>query len=402
MKFLHTSDLHIGKTVHEFSMLDEQRHILGQIVEIATRENVDAVVIAGDIYDRSIPSTDAVNVLDDFLTTLISHKIKVILISGNHDSPERVGFADRILEKQGLFIGGTIEEELKKITFEDAYGEVTFVLLPFVKPAVVGAKNNQEAVDIILTKNGFEKVPKKEYDSKYDNQYDNCVNDSKTKKKAGHNILVTHFFVTGSKGEAPELSDSETTVNVGGLEQVCVDSFNSFDYVALGHIHKPQKIGEGNCYYAGSPLKYSFSECSQKKTVNVVTIENEISVKQVMLTPIHEMRKIKGKLEELIKPEVVNSAPFDDYIHAILTDEEELIDPIGTLRSVYPNVMQIQLQKNELKSNMQYETKLHVQGKTTMELFKEFYELVKEEPLDAKREQIVQESLRKAGKEDVL
>ena len=237
MRFLHTSDLHIGKTVHEFSMLAEQRHILEQIEEMAIKEAVDAVVIAGDVYDRSIPSTDAVNILDRFLTNLFKADIKVIMISGNHDSPDRVGFADKILEKQGLYIGSTALEELKTVKFEDSYGEVTFVLLPFVKPAVVGADDSQEAVDLILEKNG----------------YDGSV------ALSGRSVLVTHFFVTGTKGEMPELSDSETTVNVGGLEQVSADSFKAFDYVALGHIHKPQQVAGGSCYYAGSPLKYSFS-----------------------------------------------------------------------------------------------------------------------------------------------
>lgn len=381
MKFLHTSDLHIGKTVHEFSMLEEQRHVLKQIIEIAINENVDVVVIAGDIYDRPIPSTEAVNMLDDFLTDMIAEKIKIILISGNHDSPERVGFADRILEKQGLYIGGTIEGELKKVTFEDSYGKVNFVLLPFVKPAVVGVRSSKEAVDIILENNGYKNI---------------------SSKKDERNILVTHFFVTGSKGETPELSDSETTINVGGLEQVSADSFSDYDYVALGHIHKPQRIGDSNCYYSGSPLKYSFSECNQTKCVNIVTVEKEISVKQVPITPIHNMRKIKGKLEELIKPEIVNDDHYDDYINAILTDEEELIDPIGTLRSVYPNVMKIQLQKNEIGNDMIYEANHNVQGKTIMELFKEFYELVKEKPLDEKREHILRDSLIKAGREDVL
>ncbi len=379
MRFLHTSDLHIGKTVHEFSMLAEQRHILRQIEELAIKEAVDAVVIAGDVYDRSIPSTEAVNVLDDFLTNLIKADIKVIMISGNHDSPERVGFADKILEKQGLYIGSTALEELKTVKFEDSYGEVTFVLLPFVKPAVVGAGSSQEAVDLILKRSG--------YDGSADLK--------------GRSVLVTHFFVTGTKGEIPELSDSETTINVGGLEQVSADSFNAFDYVAMGHIHKPQQVTWRNCYYAGSPLKYSFSECNQKKSVNLVIMEEDITVKSIPITPIHEMRTIKGRLSELVKPEVVNEAPVDDYIQAILTDEEELIDPIGTLRSVYSNVMQIQLQKNEQISQGIYETKLELRGKTTMELFKEFYELVREQPMDEIREQIVRDSLVRAGKEDV-
>lgn len=392
MKFLHTSDLHIGKSVHEFSMIVEQRHVLGQIVEIAVKEKVDAVVIAGDVYDRSIPSTDAVNLLDGFLTSMTDKGIKVILISGNHDSPERVGFADKILEKQGLYIGGSIEETLKQVKFKDAYGEVNFVLLPFTKPAAIGTTTSQEAVELLLEQNGYGKGwGEKGRTAK--------ANSGKEQRK--RYVLVTHFFVTGVGGEQPELSDSETTVNVGGLEQVHADVFEGFDYVALGHIHKPQKIGTGNCYYAGSPLKYSFSECNQIKGVNLVTMESEVTVQTIPLAPIHEMRKIKGKLNELIKPEVVCEASRDDYIQAILTDEEELIDPIGTLRSVYPNVMQIQLAKNEQRSDTLYETKLNVQGKTTMELFKEFYELVKEEPLDERREQIVSDCLQKAGKGDV-
>lgn len=380
MKFLHTSDLHIGKTVNEFSMLEDQKYILTQLLTIAKKEAVDAVVIAGDVYDRSIPSTDAVTLLDEFLTSLLKEGIKVLLISGNHDSPERVGFADKILEKQGLFIGGSVENGLKQVVFEDKFGKVTFLLLPFVKPAVMGAATSQEAVEKLLAESS------------------GCREQKQKDRKNDRHVLVTHFFVTGKGGESPKLSDSETRVNVGGLEYVTSDTFSGFDYVALGHIHKPQKIGEGNCYYAGSPLKYSFSECHQVKCVNLVTIEKEVQLQQIPLTPLHEMRKIKGKLNDLIQPEVVQAANHQDYIQAILTDEEELIDPIGVLRSVYPNVMQIQLQKNEQKKEASYETSLHVDKKSTIELFKEFYELVREQPLDEMREQIVIESLKQAEK----
>lgn len=390
MKFLHTGDLHIGKTVHEFSMLEEQRHILAQIIEIAKREAVDAVVIAGDVYDRSIPSTDAVNLLDDFLTRLTGSGIKVFLISGNHDSPERVGFADKILEKQGLYIGGRVEEPLKQVTLQDAWGEVTFVLLPFTKPAVVGAGSSREAVQLLLNNNG------------YGADWAESMRKSKEKRKGKcmekRHVLITHFFVTGADGQMPELSDSETAVNVGGLEQVPAALFAGFDYVALGHIHKPQRISEGNCYYAGSPLKYSFSECRQTKGVRLVTMEEEIHVQSIPLTPIHEMRTVQGTLAALMSPDVIQAADCEDYIQAVLTDEEELLDPIGVLRSVYPNIMQIQLAKNERKSSENYETSLRVQGKSTLELFREFYALVKEEPLDERREQIVKECLKQAEK----
>lgn len=392
MKFLHTGDLHIGKTVHEFSMLEEQRHILAQILEIAKREAVDAVVIAGDIYDRPIPSTDAVNLLDDFLTQLTGSGIKVFLISGNHDSPERVGFADKILEKQGLYIGGSVEEPLKQVTLQDAWGEVTFILLPFTKPAVVGAGSSPEAVQLLLNRNG--------YGADWAESVRKNKEKSKAKGREKRYVLVTHFFVTGADGQIPELSDSETAVNVGGLEQVPAALFAGFDYVALGHIHKPQRIGEGNCYYAGSLLKYSFSECRQTKSVRLVTLEEEIQVQSIPLTPIHEMRTIQGTLAALMSPEVIRAADCEDYIQAVLTDEEELLDPIGVLRSVYPNIMQIQLAKNEQKSSENYATSLRVQGRSTLELFREFYALVKEEPLDERREQIVKECLKQAEKGD--
>lgn len=384
MKFLHTGDLHIGKIVNDFSMLEDQRHILQEIVGIAKTEAVDAVVIAGDVYDRSIPSTDAVNLLDHFLTQLMEEGIRVLMISGNHDSPERVGFANKILEKQGLYIGGSIEGGLTRVEFEDASRTVTFLLLPFVKPAAQGAGNSQEAVEKLLSENGFEKgwretLPK-------DNRY----------------VLVTHFFVAGNGGRLPELSDSETLLYVGGLDQVAAETFDGFDYVALGHIHKPQKMGKGACYYAGSPLKYSFSECDQVKGVNLVTIGETTEVRKVELKPRREMRKIKGTLNALIQPEIVESAPKEDYIQATLTDKEELIDPIGVLRSVYPNVMQIQLEKDEPHDGDMYETKSNVKGKSTLELFHEFYELVKGETLDTRREKIVRESLEQAGEEDLL
>ena len=218
MKFLHTSDLHIGKNVNGFSMLEDQKHILEQMKQIAMEEKVDAVVVAGDIYDRAIPSTEAVELLDDFLTSLLAEKIPVLMISGNHDSGERVAFADRILEKQGLYIAGGDEGDVKRVTFEDEYGMVDFVCLPFVKPAVVGAKSSAEAVENILSG-----VP--------------MTLDLRTR-----HVLVTHFFVTGESGEAPELSDSETKVNVGGLDNVPASLFGMFDYVALGHIHKPMNI----------------------------------------------------------------------------------------------------------------------------------------------------------------
>ena len=375
MKFLHTGDLHIGKMVNDFSMLEDQRYILKQICEMACREKVDALVLAGDIYDRAIPPAEAVVVLNDFLNAMTEAGIPVLMISGNHDSPERVGFADAILEKQGIHISGVYRETLKQVTLQDAYGEVTFVLMPFVKPAVVEAKSSAEAVTKMLS------------------SLETCTADKRC-------VLITHYFVT-DHGREPELSDAETTIHVGGLDHVEASLFEDFDYVALGHIHKPQRIGTGQVYYAGASLAYSFSEAGQTKYVNLVELreKGQVSVERMPLKPLHEMRKIKGQIEELIKPEIVKAADCRDYIQAQLTNEEELIDPIGTLRSVYPNMMQIVLTKNERKAGPEYVSRMEEKRKSIPELFKSFYEMIRAEEPDEERMALIEAAAKEAGED---
>ena len=294
MKLLHTADLHIGKKIFELSLIEDQKYILNQIYDIACREQVDAVLIAGDVYDRAVPSTEAVELLDDFLTRFQMAEIPVIMISGNHDSPERVSFANAILEKQGLYIAGSYQEPLKTVVLEDAYGPVHFVCMPFVKPAVVGGTSSAEAVEMMLSKLPMTLSMNQRY------------------------VLLTHYFVTGENGESPELSDSETDVNVGGLDSVPASYFSNFCYVALGHIHKPQHIGKSEVYYSGSPLKYSFSEARGDKSVNIVELgeRGQVNVRREKLTPLREMRCIKGKLAELMSPEVVAQVGdgLEDYI----------------------------------------------------------------------------------------
>lgn len=384
MKFLHTGDLHIGKIVNDFSMLEDQRHILKQIYEIACKEQVDALVLAGDIYDRAIPPAEAVVLLNDFLNDMVQAKIPVLIISGNHDSPERVGFADAILEKQGIHIAGVYKEGLKKVTFKDNYGAVTFVLMPFVKPAVVEAKTSAEAVTKMLASLDEEEPAKK--------------NESWAVRRRC--VLVTHYFVTND-GKEPELSDGESTIHVGGLDNVEASLFAGFDYVALGHIHKPQRIGREQVYYAGAALAYSFSEAGQTKYVNLVELKEkgQVSVEKVALTPLHEMRKIKGRIEELMKPEVVEAADCKDYIQAELTNEEELIDPIGILRNVYPNIMQIVLAKNVQREGTEYVSRLEEKRKSIPELFKGFYELIRAEEPDEERMKIIEEAAKEAGED---
>lgn len=373
MKFLHTGDLHIGKRIFETSMLEDQKHILNQICQIAQEEAADAVLVAGDVYDRAVPSTEAVTLLDEFLTFFVERRIPVIMISGNHDSPERVGFAGRILDGQGLHIAGSYRTPLKCVTLTDAYGTVTFVCMPFVKPAVAGAQDSAAAVAKMLEETG---------------------------RPSGRRVLLTHFFVTGEHGEAPELSDSESGVSVGGLDSVPASLFSDFDYVALGHIHKPQQVGEGNVYYAGAPLKYSFSEAMGEKSVRIVELKapGEVSVRKRALKPLHELRCIKGRMETLMSREVLECSDVDreDYIQATLTDTEELIDPMGALRSVYPNALQILLEKNLERDGEEYGSRLSGERKSTAELFADFYEMLKGEPLDDKRRALVKECAREA------
>lgn len=377
MKFLHTSDLHIGKKIFECPLYEDQKHMLSEIHRIAKEQNVDALVIAGDVYDRSLPPTEAVELLDTFLTELVKEKIPVIMISGNHDSPERVGFGAKILEKQGLYIGGVYEGSLRKVSIPNGDKETVFVCLPYVKPGVVGKGNCQEAVAEILARENIDFQDGKQY------------------------VLVTHYFVTGEAGQMPELSDSENSVDVGGIDNVTADVFHGFAYVALGHIHKNQKVGGGEVYYCGSPMKYSFSEANQTKTVNLVEIKEDgsVLVEKQALRPYREMRVIKGELQQLIAPDVVNAegVSCDDYIQAVLTDKDALIDPIGTLRSVYPNVLQIVLEKNYNVNQELYNSSFQGQQKSIQELFAEFYYMLVGQELSEAQVAAVDVAAGKAG-----
>lgn len=369
MKFLHTGDLHIGKIVNEFSLIEDQRLFLRQIISIAVKEQADALVIAGDVYDRAIPSAEAVTILDEFLSELIALRIPVLMISGNHDSPERIGFADKILEKQGLYIAGSVTRGIRQVVLQDEFGDINFILIPFVKPTAVGAKSSQEAMEIMLQQVNLENK---------------------------RNVLVTHYFVT-DRGKSPELSDSETTINIGGLDNVEAALFDRFTYVALGHIHKAQKIGERSVYYAGTPVKYSFSETNQRKGLNLVRIDGEgkIQVRQIPIKPLHDMRKIKGELQELMRQEIAHLEDCNDYLQVTLTNREELIDPIGTLRTQYPNTMQLILEKNEVEGKEINLDNLQ-KSKSLLELYQDFYEIIRDENLSGERMQTVIEAIKEA------
>ena len=359
-----------------------------EILQIAGEEKVDAILLAGDIYDRSVPSTEAVQLLEWFLMGAL--KIApVFMISGNHDSAERLSFGAGLFEKNGLYIVGG--KDVKEVFLQDEYGKVAVHMLPFVKPAVVGAANCEEAV------------------AKQLEQFQPNWNE------ADRHVLMTHFFICAG-GKEPELSDSEVRGFVGGLEQVDVDLFRAYDYVALGHIHKPQAMKRGQTYYAGSPLCYSFSECTAasmsgkkegaietnvgdsnvsytNKGVNIIDLgaEGAIGVYRKILHPRRHMRILRGSLAELVKQGNEEEKGREDYIQAILTDKDELIDPIGTLRSVYPNTMQIILEKRLALGSTPLFHGAESKAKTMVELFSDFYENLAGEPMDAERIDIVRE-----------
>lgn len=374
MKLIHTADLHIGKIVNEFSMLRDQEYMLQQIVAIVIEEKADGLLIAGDIYDRSIPPAEAVAVLDLFLTALIKENIPVMMISGNHDSPERIGFASEILEKKGLYIAGPYMADTKKVTMEDEYGKLNVYLLPFAKPPVVRYMLEGKGGQTVST-------------------YEDSVRESIKRMELEHeerNVLVTHHFVTNA-GTSPELSGAETGIMVGGVDNVDASVFDNFDYVALGHIHRPQMTKRESIRYAGSPLKYSFSECLHHKSVSVIEIKEKgcIKISTREIKPLHDMRKIKGSLKELMKEEIYSQGNTNDYIHATLTDKEELIDPIGTLRSVYRNVMQLVLEKNIRNDQEMTQSISDIKHKSTLDIYQEFYEGVTTNEFDERRRNII-------------
>ncbi len=390
MIFLHISDLHIGKSVNDFSMLEEQAYILNQIQEIAGVNHADAVVIAGDVYDRAIPAGEAVTLFDSFLTGLAEKKIQTVLISGNHDSPERLSFGEALLGRQGVHIAGLMKDGPAVVEFREKAQScpdqdvvTEFVMLPFIKPAQAEAANSGEAV-------------KKMLDSYWSRD---CRQSGKRNEARRNRVLVTHFFVTDG-GREPELSDSEATIHVGGLDNVDVSLFAGFDYTALGHIHKPQQIGSYPVWYAGAPLKYSFGEVSQTKCALLVTMGEAGlgEVRQVPLRPRREFRKITGTLKELLEKGQEEREGKQDYIQAILTDQGELIDPMGTLRSVYPNMMQI-LRQTEADAGSKEAFALTTsrklaEKKDALALFENFYLEVRGEELSEEGRRIAEDAVR--------
>lgn len=352
MKFIHLSDLHLGKRVHGFSMLEDQKYILEQIIQIVKQEQADGVLLAGDLYDKPVPPIEAVQELDRFLTGLASLGIAVFAVSGNHDSAERIAFGARLMQERGIYLSPAYDGSTAKICVKDEYGEVWIHLLPYVKPATVRHAYPQE--DIQTYQNAVQAaVRHMEVD---------------TDKR---NILVAHQFVTGAW-----TCDSEE-ISVGGMDNVEASIFDEFDYVALGHIHSPQSVGRPQVRYCGTPLKYSFSEADQEKSLTVVQMgeKGSVQLRTIVLKPLRDMRKIRGSYLEVTARSFYQEMNLDDYYQITLTDEEDIPDGLQRLRTIYGNLMRLEYDNQRTREDQEIDRAEEIEKKSELELFEEFYQL---------------------------
>ena len=361
MRFLHTADWHLGRSFRQASLVEDQAHVLNQLVDLAIRERVDAVVIAGDVYDRAVPPADAVALLDDVLARLVlGAGIRVVLIAGNHDSPDRVGFGGRVAEKQGLAMRGTLTH-LAPVVFDDAFGQVALHPLPYVEPAfarrlpgVEEASDHQSAVSSVMGLLRAQWVP------------------------GQRNVLVGHAFVAGGTE-----SESERPLSVGGSGAVSAATFEGYDFVALGHLHRPQSVGSEKVQYSGSLLKYSFNEVDHIKSVSLVQVGQggATSVQRVALTPRHDVRIVKGTMAELLATPRGDKA-LQDYVRAVLTDKDPVLDALGRMREVYPNVLELQFSRELDASGASAKTAQDHRERSPDDLFKAFHRDMLGEEID--------------------
>lgn len=369
---MHLSDLHLGKRVNEFSMIEDQKYILEQILSLLDREAADAVLMAGDIYDKPVPPAEAVQLFDRFLTELADREIPIFAVSGNHDSAERLSFGSRIMSGQNVFISPVYDGSTARFTLTDDWGEVCVHLLPFIRPSAV--------------RRAFEKEEIHTYQEAVQTAVEQIRLDTEVR-----NLLVAHQFVTGaSRCESEEIT-------VGGIDNVDAAVFDSFDYVALGHIHSPQHIGRKEVRYCGTPLKYSFSEADQEKSVTVAELREKgnVSVTVYPLRPLRDMRKIRGTYLEVTARSFYQNMNTEDYLHITLTDEDDIPDAMQKLRVIYPNVMRLEYDNRRTREEQDIKITEETVQKSDLELFEEFYELQNNQPMTDEQRAFVNEQFRK-------
>jgi len=377
MKIMHLSDLHIGKKVNEYSMLQDQIYILKEILRIIDNEKVETVIIAGDVYDRSLPPNEALELFDEFLYQLSGRNVNVFVISGNHDSPERISYGGRMMTENKIFLSPVYDGNVKPITLNDDYGEVNFYLLPFVRPADIrryfpdeNIENYTDAVKVAI--------------------------DNMNVDFSERNILITHQFVTGA-----ELSESEDII-VGGTDNVSGEVFDGFDYVALGHIHREQTVGKDNIRYCGTPLKYSFSEAKNIKSVTILDFNDKgnIEYSKIPLTPFRDMREIRGTYYELTLKSNYESTNTEDYLHITLTDEEDIPDAIGKLRSIYPNIMKLDYDNLRTRGSGTVDAIENIESKSPFELFADLFKQQNNQDMSEEQEEIMRNLIDKIWEEN--
>lgn len=374
MKLIHLSDLHLGKQVNNYSMLEDQKYILTKILNVIDDEAPDAVLIAGDVYDKAVPPAQAIGLFDDFLVRLSRRKLQVFVISGNHDSPERIAFGSRLMDAAGIHLSPVYSGEISPIRLEDRWGGVNFYMLPFIKPAHV--------------RRFFEEEPTDTYTDALRTALAHIPLDS-----GERNVLLTHQFVTGAAR-----SDSEE-ISVGSADNVDASVFGAFDYVALGHIHSPQNCGSERVRYCGTPLKYSFSEAKDHKSVTVAELEEKgkLTVRTVPLIPQHEMVELRGSFAQLTdKTFYENHTWQDDYTHLTLTDEEDIPDAIGKLRLVYRNLMKLDYDNARTRAAAQITGPEISENTSVLQLFSDFYQMQNNQPMRPEQLVFLEELIEKA------
>lgn len=376
MRFLHLADLHIGKRVNGFSMIEDQKFVFEQVYNVIENEKIDGIIMAGDIYDKPVPSAEAVKLFDEMLTRLVSINLSIFVISGNHDSAERIGFGSDILSAAKVYMSRVYNGNLQKIELEDDYGKINVYLLPFIKPATV--------------KNIYKEAEIKDYDDALE-----CVLSQEKIDETKRNVIVSHQFVTGAMR-----SESEE-VSVGGLDNVSVENYEAFDYVALGHIHRAQQMGRESARYAGTLLKYSFSEEKHNKSMTIVDLKEKgnIEIKEIPVKPLHDLKTIKGKFSKITSEEFYKELKKEDYYRAVLTDEDDILNAIGKLKSIYPNLMSMEYDNTRTRSYSVVDNVETGEAKSPLDYFEEFFEKQNGRKMSEKQRDYLLEILGEAREE---
>lgn len=379
---MHLADLHLGKRVNGFSMMEDQEYILNRILEIMEEEQPDGLLIAGDVYDKTIPPAEAVRLMDDFLTAVAAKHVPVFLISGNHDSAERVAFGHQLMQGSGIWISPVYDGTIRHHTLEDRWGEVNIYLIPFLRPSVV--------------RSFFPDAEIGDYTDALQTIIQELPLDASKR-----NVVLAHQFVTAAEA-LPETCDSEQ-LSVGGLDRVDGSVFSPFDYTALGHLHGPQRVGSETIRYAGSPLKYSFSELHQKKSVTVAELREKgvTEIRQIPLQPRREMIELRGTFEEILAEARKKGEPQTDYYHMILTDETDVVDALSRLREYYPNIMLLDYDNRRTRSQKEVEQLDRVEERTPGELFAALYEQQNGQEMDSDRKEYLDGLIREIWEEQV-